>query len=103
MLVSLLALTGCSSVPSYTPGTYTGTGEGNNGPVTVEVTVSHNAIEQVEIIEEQETAGIADRALSEMPGRIVEANSPDVDTVTKCTNTSEAVIEAVKDALSRAK
>ena len=102
-ITAVLLLTGCTSASAYTPGTYTGTGEGNNGPVTVEVTVSENAIEKVEITEQQETDGIADNALANMPGKIVQANSTDVDIEAGCTNTSEAIIEAVQDALKKAK
>ena len=43
---------------SYTAGTYTGTATGMKGDVTVEVTVSEDAITDVVVKEHQETYGI---------------------------------------------
>ena len=102
---ALLLLAGCStgSTAKYTPGTYTGTAEGHNGDVVVEVTVSEDAITAVKVIEHEETDGISDGALDTIPDAIVDANSVEVDTVAGCTDTSEAIINAVSDALSQAK
>lgn len=104
----LLAGCGSSSVAStsegiYTPGTYTGTASGRNGDVTVEVTVSADKIEKVEVTEQQETVGVADNALNIMPGKIVDAQSTEVDTESGCTVTSTAIINAVNAALAEAK
>ena len=76
---------------------------GHNENLTVEVTVSETAITEVKVTEQHETAGIADAALEQIPAAIVQANSPDVDAVSGCTDTSEAIIEAVKSALTQAK
>ena len=86
----------------YTAGTYTGTAAGRNGDVTVSVTFSDNAIESVEVTEQQETAGIADPALERIPQQIVEYQSLGVDTVSGCTVTSQAIIEAVAAAAAEA-
>lgn len=101
---ALIALTGCSgSSAAYKPGTYKGTAEGHNGDLTVEITVTESAITAVKVIDHQETDGISDGAFAEIPNAIVEANSADVDTVSGCTDTSEAIINAVKAALAEAK
>jgi fumarate reductase flavoprotein subunit len=100
-LAALLA--GCSGSASYKAGTYSATVMGHNENLTVEVTVSETAITEVKVTEQQETAGIADAALEQIPAAIVQANSPDVDAVSGCTDTSEAIIEAVKSALTQAK
>ncbi len=42
-------------------------------------------------------------AIAQVPGRIVEANSTEVDGVTGATTTSNAIKAAVEDALSQAK
>ena len=102
---AVIALAGCSSssAAAFKAGTYTGTAEGHNGDVTVEVTVSDTAITDVKITAQGETAGIADQALNDLPGLIAKANSFEVDTISGCTDTSEAIINAVKAALEEAK
>lgn len=106
-VLAVAAMVGCSSSSTtsakYKAGTYTGTGAGHNGDVTVEVTVSDTAITKVEITDHQETDGISDAAIADLPGAIVEAGSADVDTISGCTDTSNAIIEAVNAALDQAK
>ena len=100
----VLALCGCSTAPvSFKAGTYTAEAEGHNGNVRVEVTVSDTAITDIKVVEHGETAGIADAALNELPAKIMELNSIDVDAIAGCTETSEAIINAVRTALNEAK
>ena len=87
---------------AFTPGTYTGTGKGNNGDITVEVTLSADAITGVTVKEHGETAGISDPAIEQIPAAIVDAQSVEVDAVSGATNTSNGIIEAVKNALESA-
>lgn len=103
LAVATLAATlvGCSSSSSTT--TYTGTATGKNGDVTVEVEYEDNTIKSVKVTEQQETEGIADPALEEIPAAIVEANSTDVEAVSGATITSEAICEAVNNAIANAK
>ncbi len=86
----------------YTPGTYTGTAAGKNGDVKVEVTFSANAIDSVKVVEHSETAGISDGAIENIPAAIVENQSLAVDTVSGATITSEAILNAVADAVAQA-
>lgn len=113
VLACMLALSGCSSSTSettttasadaiFTAGTYTGTGAGRNGDVKVEVVFTDTEIESVTVTEHEETAGVSDPAIEEMPGKIVDAQSTKVDTVTGATLTSNAIIEAVNDAITQA-
>lgn len=74
---------------------YQATVEGHNGPMTVEVALEEGTITRVEVIEHDETEGLADPALEETPATIVENNSTEVDTVSGATISSEAIIEAV--------
>lgn len=74
---------------------YQATVAGHNGPMTVEVALEEGTITRVEVVEHDETEGLADPALEETPAAIVENNSTDVDTVSGATVTSEAIIEAV--------
>ena len=86
----------------YTPGTYTGTAAGKNGDVKVEVTFSANAIDSVKVVEHSETAGISDGAIENIPTAIVENQSLAVDTVSGATVTSDAILNAVADAVAQA-
>lgn len=80
-------------------GTYTETVEGHNGPMTVEVVVEGNVITSVVVLEHEETDGLADPALEDVPAAIIARNGTDVDVVSSATVTSEAVIKAVEKAL----
>ncbi len=82
--------------------TATGTAKGNNGDVTVEVTMTKDKLYKIEVTEQQETEGIGDKAIAEIPGKMIENNSVKVDAVSGATNTSNAIIEAVKAAIKSA-
>ena len=102
--VLLMGLAGCSSTAAgaYKAGTYTGTGTGRNGDITVEVTFSDTAITKIEVTDQQETAGIADAALTELPQTIVDTQSLGVAAVAGATYTSNGILEAVADAVTKA-
>ena len=76
-------------------GTYTGAANGMGGAVNVTVTVEGGKITSVEVGEHQETAGISDPAIEQIPAAIVEAQSTDVDGVAGATVTSDAIKAAV--------
>ena len=63
----------------YVDGTYTETVEGHNGPMTVEVVVEGNVITSVVVLEHEETDGLADPALEDVPAAIIARNGTDVD------------------------
>lgn len=83
----------------YIPGTYTGSADGFGGKVTVEVTVNYMQITNVEVIEENETAGIGPKAFETLISEMLDSGSPNVDTVTGATVSSRAFLEAVDNAL----
>lgn len=95
-LMPLMAL--ADAMPA--DGVYEGSANGMGGAVKVSVTVSGGKITAVEVVEHNETAGISDPAIEQMPAKIVDAQSTDVDAVAGATVTSEAIKEAVKAALS---
>ena len=95
-LMPLMAL--ADALPA--DGVYEGSANGMGGAVKVAVTVSGGKITAVEVVEHNETAGISDPAIEQMPAKIVDAQSTDVDAVASATVTSEAIKEAVKAALS---
>jgi uncharacterized protein with FMN-binding domain len=104
LILVLIATTlvGCGGGAKYTDGTYQGEAQGM-APLKVEVEVKEGKIARVEVIEHDETEGISDPALEQIPSLIVEKNSTDVDSVSGATVTSNAIKEAVNNALENAK
>ena len=86
----------------YTAGVYTASAEGYSGPVTVAVEFDGSSILSVHVLSHSETVNISDRAIDELPSRIVEAQTWDVDAVSSATFTSDAIREAVRDCLAQA-
>ncbi len=87
---------------AFTPGTYTGAGEGRADAIAVEVTFAADKIEDIKVVEHEETVFISDAALQDLPARIVELQSTGIDTVTGATLSSMGVIAAVEDAARQA-
>ena len=87
----------------YKDGVYTGTGKGNGGDVTVEVTVEGGNIVKVELTDHKETPGIYEGAETAVVNEIIKTQSTEVDSVTGATLTSEAIKNAVAEAVKEAK
>ena len=86
----------------FIPGTYTETATGFGGEVTVTATVSENRIEDVQITGDHETENIGTFAVDMLGERILAAQSPNVDALTGATVTSNAILGALKKALTAA-
>ena len=100
LVVMSLALVGCGSkAPAYVDGTYEGTGQGAMSEITVSVEVKDGKIASVDVLDHDETEGISDEAMVEVPKRIVDKNSTEVDAVSEATGTSDGIKEAVANAL----
>jgi uncharacterized protein with FMN-binding domain/ferredoxin len=84
-------------------GTYTGTGEGLKGSMTVEVTVQNEQIVSIEVTDYADDKTWFERAYSSIPDSIIEAQSTDVDSVSGATYSSNAIKEGVSNALENAK
>ncbi len=87
----------------YTTGTYTATAKGFGGDIAVTVDVDETKILNVSATGDSETAGIGSIAIEELPARIVEAQGVEVDTVSGCTISSTALLEAAAKALAQAR
>ena len=98
VLAFMLAL---SVVPAMAE-SYQGTAQGRNGEIVVEMTVENGVITNVAVVSHQETAGIADPALTQIPQAIVDGQTLAVDTVASATITCDAIIEAAKAAATAA-
>ena len=103
VLLALSMMTGAAALAEgYTAGTYTGRADGRNGEITVDVTFSEDAITDIVVKDHQETAGIADAAINDLPGEIVASQSLAVDAKSGATFTSEGIVNAVADAVAQA-
>lgn len=103
-LCAFLLLSGCggNSSAAYKAGTYTSTAAGYSGDVTVQVEFDETSILSVTVTGQTETESIGGKAIEEVPGKIEEAQTWEVDAVSQATVTSEAVKAAVKDCMEQA-
>ena len=85
----------------YTPGTYTGTAMGFGGPVTVEATVTKDAITAVKVTGADETPDVGGAVLGRL-GNLAKNQGLEMDAVTGATYTSRGVKDALGVALSKA-
>ncbi|MEG0764828.1 MAG: FAD-binding protein [Pseudoflavonifractor sp.] len=83
-------------------GSYEATVDGQEGPMTVKVTVAGGKLSAVEITAHQETEAVAAAALKGLPSAIVAANSVDVDSVAGATLSSGRIKSAVVACLEQA-
>ncbi len=81
--------------------TLSGTAEGRNGPLTVEVIADSEQIYRVSVTEQKETEGIGTEAVKKLPAAIFKAQTLDgVDAVSGATISSAAIQNAVISALT---
>ena len=84
---------------SYTDGTYEGSAAGFRGTTTVEVTVQNGYIEDITVISTDDDAKYFDRVENSVVAAILLSQCTDVSTVSGATFSSNAIIDAVADAL----
>jgi fumarate reductase flavoprotein subunit len=84
------------------PGTYKQSATGMRAGLVVEVTLSAGKIESVKVVSSNETPGISEPAIENIPARVVAAQSLAVDTVSGATMTSKGILTAVADAIKAA-
>lgn len=88
--------------PQFKAGTYQAKAPGIHGDVVVETSFSKDRIESVKVVKQTETQGIGTKAVDMLPGRIVDAQSTKVDTLSGATITSKAIQTAVDDCIRQA-
>ena len=87
----------------YNDGTYTGTGTGFRGGTTeISVTISGGKITEIDTLATRDTPRFYNRCAAAITGEIISTQSDSVDTVSGATYSSNGIIEAVRDALSKA-
>lgn len=101
LAVSGLILGGCQggSSDANDSGSYQGTGEGYQGDIVTELTIEDGKIQTIEVIESEETEGLAEPAFENISQAIIATNSIDVDIISGATGSSNGYMESVKDAL----
>ena len=109
-LALCLALSGCLPTSSENrqtdeqgrvSGTFTGTGQGKQGEIKVDVMIDQNQIQHIEILSHNEIPGF-DTEMVQMSDEILSKNSLQVEAVSGATYTSKGFLEAVQDALDQA-
>lgn len=91
-----------SSVALADAATYSANGYGYGGKMDLMVTIDNGTITDIVLGENHETNVVIDRAFPVIRERILEANSPVVDSVSAATFSSFAVKAAVADAMKQA-
>ena len=86
---------------TYTDGTYTGTGTGFSGPITVQVVIEGGKIKDITVLSATDDAPYFQNA-SALLKQIIALQSTNVDTVSGATYSSVGLISAVRDALQKA-
>lgn len=86
----------------YKAGKYTGVAAGKNGNIKVEVEFTENEIKTITVIEHSETEGISDEAFKKTIEAIIKNQTLAVDSVSGASMTTNAILEAVEDAVKQA-
>ena len=84
------------------PGKYTGSGQGKESEINLEVEVGSDKIVNVKPLDKYAPDSLADNAFKKMAQKIVDYQSVDVDVVSGASETSRGIIEGVKEALGKA-
>ncbi len=101
--LALCLLSTAALAAAFTPGTYTGAGEGYKGDeLKVEVTLGEDRIESIKVLENQETPTIGGAAMEALTAQIVEKQSLEVEAVSGATLSSNGLLVAVAAALTEA-
>jgi fumarate reductase flavoprotein subunit len=101
-LVMVLLMAACQAKPvsSNNSGVFTGESKGKNGAIKVEVTIENAEIKDIKVVENHES-DFTKNVFEELPKAMIAANTADVDAITGATLTSNAIIEAVRDAIKK--
>ena len=94
----MITMTACSS-SDLKDGTYSGVGKGKGGDLNVEITIANKEITDITFGEHHEDYT---DAMESIKANVLAKNSLEVDNISGATYTSNGVIEALKDAVSKA-
>ena len=99
---------GCLASPGFLEsrimtGIYEGAGRGYRGPVHVELHISPSGIEDIHITSHRESSFPGLAAMEELLEAVLETGSADLDAISGATFSSRGFLEAVEDALRKAR
>ena len=80
---------------------YIGEANGFGGPIKVKVTMDGDKIAKIDVLSHGDTPGICDKAFATIPQAIIDAQSTQVDVAAGATFSSQGIMAAVEDALSK--
>jgi len=87
---------------TYKDGTYTGSAKGWGGTTKVSVSIKNNKIRTIKVLSNQDTPSYFNKAKSTIISSILKKQSTNVDAVSGATYSSNGIIKAVRNALSKA-
>ncbi|MGB3366244.1 MAG: FMN-binding protein [Acidaminobacteraceae bacterium] len=87
----------------YMAGEYVGIASGYNSNIEVKVVTDDYRILQIDITHHKEMPVISEVVFKNIPYRVIRENSTDVDIVSGATYTSEGLIRALDNAISKAR
>ncbi|NLY09952.1 MAG: FMN-binding protein [Tissierellia bacterium] len=107
-VMMMVMLVGCGGGDSgkaaiYTAGTIEKTVPGYGGDMVLKVTFTDSAIKEILVTSHEETENVGSVAVEELPFKIVEKQSTEVETITGATISSNAIIDGVNAAIEEAK
>lgn len=87
---------------NFNPGTYVGVGTGFGGSLELTVVLSETNIISLDITDHSETDAFLERTKNDLIPRILHAQSADVDVTSGATDSSIAILDALRMAMSQA-
>ena len=102
VILFAVSIAGVSMAEGMTAGTYGATAQGFHGDIKLSVTVTEDAIESIDILEQSETEGIGAAALPKLVDAVLVNQTINVDSVSGATVTSDAFKKALWTALVQA-
>ena len=98
--IAIFLGTGCSKKQAFNDGVWTGTGNGRNGDIKIEITVQNGKIASGKVLQEEET-DFAKPAIQKVIELAVKTQKvTGLDVVTGATITSNATMEALQNAIA---
>jgi len=98
VLLLVLMMSGCQIKNQSENLFLVGQAQGKNGEIKVEAYIREGSLEHIEILNHSETPGF-DKAMVDIIDQVVFRQTLDVDLVTGATESSQGVLDAIKDAL----
>ncbi len=103
--IALLGLVSCGKKLSLRDGTFTGTGEGKNGPIEVSITVQEGRVTNATLLSSNETPELAEPVYNQIFSQFLSdgtGSTSEIDTVSGATITSNGLLDALDDAIKSA-